>query len=126
MSWKQIKIPITMSQSPFHDDRAVQLLSRVGDDISQLRQDIRRLFSHTARRTLPDGARDLADTARRQFAASGAYASSRLRSLKSTPPKEALGLAGGLVVVGLLAFGVYALCKNGCCREDEELEEEEL
>lgn len=115
-----------MSQSPFHDDRAVRLLSRVGDDISQLRQDIRSLVSHTARRTLPDGARELADTARQQFAAGGAYAASRLRSLKSAPPKEALGLAGGLLVVGLLAFGVYALCKNGCCRAEEELEEEEL
>jgi len=115
-----------MSQSPFHDDRAVRLLSRVGDDISQLRQDIRSLVSHTARRTLPDGARELAGTARQQFAAGGAYAVSRLRSLKSAPPKEALGLAGGLLVVGLLAFGVYALCKNGCCRAEEELEEEEL
>lgn len=116
-----------MSQSPFHDDRAVRLLSRVGDDISQLRQDIRSLFSHTARRTLPDGARDLADSARQQFAAGGAYAASRLRSLKSAPPKEALGVAGGLLVVGLLAFGAYALCKNGCCRRaEEELQEEEL
>lgn len=115
-----------MSQSPFHDDRAVQLLSRVGDDISQLRQDIRSLFSHTARRTIPDGARGIADSARQQFAAGGSYAASRLRSLKSAPPKEAIGLAGGLLVVGLLAFGVYALCKNSCCRAEEEFEEEEL
>lgn len=115
-----------MSQSPFHDDRAIRLLSRVGDDISQLRQDIRSLFSHTARRTIPDGAREIADTARQQFAAGGAYAASRFRSLKTTPPKEAIGVAGGLLVVGLLAFGVYALCKNSCCRTEEEYEEEEL
>ena len=113
-----------MSQSPFHDDRAVQLLSRVGDDISQLRQDIRSLFSHTTRRTIPDGARGLADTARQQFAAGGSYAASRLRSLKSNPPKEAIGLAGGLLVVGLLALGAYALCKSNCSRHEEEYEEE--
>ncbi|WAC19384.1 hypothetical protein OVA24_19330 [Luteolibacter sp. SL250] len=106
-----------MSQSPFNDRRALNLLSRVGDDLSQLRQDVAPLISHTAHRTVPDGARQLADTARHQLESGGAYAAARLRALRSTPQREAVGLAGGLLLAGLVAFGVYAICKGRCERE---------
>lgn len=49
-----------------------------------------------------------------QFEAGGAYAAARLRALRSAPPRDTLGIVGGVAVAGLLAFGIYALCKNGC------------
>lgn len=109
-----------MSLSPFHDPRAVKLLSRVREDLSHLRQDIASLVSHTTHRTLPEGAKELADNARHQFAAGSAYAASRLKALRSAPPRETIGIAGGLVAVGLIALGVYALCKSNCRHEQEE------
>jgi hypothetical protein len=111
-----------MSKSPFNDRRALNLLSRVGDDLSQLRQDVASLISHTANRTVPDSARQLADTARHRLENSGAYAAARLKSLRSSPPREAAGLAGGLLLAGLLAFGVYAICKS-CCDQDHAKDE---
>lgn len=106
-----------MSHSPFYDRRAARLLSRVGDDLVHLRQDIGNLIHQTTRRTLPAGAKDLAEQARNQLSAGGAYAASRLRHLKSSPPpKEAIGSAVGVVAVGLLAFGAYSLFKNTCCK----------
>lgn len=103
-----------MSHTPFNDPRAVKLLSRVREDLSQLRHDIASLVSHTTHRTLPDRAKEIANTARQQFSAGSAYAAGRIRSLRQAPPRETLGIAGGLVVVGLLALGVYALCKGNC------------
>ena len=111
-----------MSHSPFRDKRAARLLSQVGDDITRLRDDLTRLVSHTAHRTLPEGARELATTAREQFAAGGAYAASRLRGLRTPPPREAAGIAGGVLLVGLLAFGAYALIKSSERRHYEEEE----
>ena len=109
-----------MPQSPFNDRRALNLLSRVGDDLFQLRRDVSSLISHTAHRTVPDGARQLADTARHQLETGGAYASARLRALRSSPQREAAGIAAGLALAGLIAFGVYAICKGRCGREDPE------
>ena len=102
-----------MSASPFNDPRATKLLSRVREDLSQLRHDISSLVSHTTHRTLPDGARELAENARHQFSAGGAYAASRLRAIRHAPPRD-IGIAGGIVAVGLIALGVYALCKSNC------------
>lgn len=104
-----------MSHSPFHDSRALRLLSRVGDDLAHLRQDIGSLIHHTTRRTLPAGARELAESAKGQLSAGSAYAASRFRSMRSSPPpKEAVGIAVGVVAIGLLAYGTYALYKNLC------------
>ena len=114
-----------MSQSPFHDNKAINLLARVGEDLSQLRSDIHSLLSHTTRRTLPDGARELADQASEHLLAGRDYAARRLRSLHSTPPREAAGAAGALLLVGLVAVGVYALCKSECCRNRREAVEGE-
>lgn len=67
----------------------------------------------------------MADTARERLAAGGSYAASRLRSLGQSPPRQAIGIVGGALLVGLLAAGAYALCKNGCCRS-ERLDDEDF
>jgi hypothetical protein len=116
-----------MSHSPFHDPRVRRLLSRVGNDLTHLRHDVANLISHTTRETLPTGARDLADTARDRLSAGGSYAASRLRTLRSSPPpKEAIGLAIGVVAIGLLAVGAYSLFKNGCCNRHIAAEDEDI
>lgn len=107
-----------MSNSPFNDRRAIKLLSRVGEDLAQLRHDVSSLISHTTHRTMPDGARQLAHSARQHLETGGAIAADRLRALRSAPPRETAGIAGGLLLAGVLAFGVYAICKNYCERAD--------
>ncbi|MES2922407.1 MAG: hypothetical protein V4819_12715 [Verrucomicrobiota bacterium] len=114
-----------MSSSIFTDRRAAGLLNRVRDDVSRLRDDIGSLLTHAKQETLPHGARELADQAKQQFAAGSAYAASRLRGLRSQPTHQSAGWVGGAVVAGLLAYGVYALCRNGCCTRTTEGEAEE-
>ena len=104
-----------MSHFPFHGSRTSGLLSRVRDDISHLRHDMANLLTHTTRHSLPRGARDLADTARHQLAAGGSYAASRLRSMRESPPKQALGILGGAILVGIIAAGFYAISKSDSC-----------
>lgn len=116
-----------MSTSPFNDPRATDLLSRVSEDISLLRQDVRQLFSHTARHTLPAGARGLADTARNRLAAGRTYSADQLRALREQINQPATAWIGGAVAVGLIAAGIYWFCKSdGCCSAgcDEEVDDE--
>lgn len=112
-----------MSNALFNDRRANGLLNRVREDVSHLRDDIGSLLSHTTKKTLPNGARELADHARHnarefadhakhQLAAGGAYAASRLRDFRGAPPRQSASWVGGAVVVGLLAYGAYALYKG--------------
>lgn len=108
-----------MSHSPFRDRRASNLLNRVRDDISNLREDIGSLFLHTTKNTVPNSARDFADQAKSQLAAGSAYAANRFRSLRHQPTRQSAGWIGGAVVVGLLAVGVYALIKANCPCEEE-------
>ena len=115
-----------MIHFPFHDNRASGLLSRVREDISHLRQDMANLVTHTTRHTLPRGARDLADTARHQLAAGSSYAASRLRDLRSSAPKQALGILGGAILVGVIAAAVYVVCKSDEARAAEAEEEDEI
>jgi hypothetical protein len=110
-----------MNSPLFTDRRATGLLNRVRDDVSNLRDDIGHLLSHTTRETLPKGARELADQARNQLAAGGAYAASRLRDFRGAPPRQSAGIVGVAIVAGLVAYGVYALSKK-CC-ENRNLEE---
>lgn len=108
-----------MSHSTFKDRRTNSLLNRVRDDIANLREDIGSLFLHATKNTVPNGARDLADQAKSQLAAGGAYAASRLRQFRSQPTRDAAPWVGGAVVVGLLAFGAYALIRANCpCNQD--------
>lgn len=111
-----------MSASPFQDPRANDLLSRVSEDVSLLRQDIGNLISHTARHTLPASARDLAQTASNRLAAGRVYSAAQLRALREHVNQPATAWIGGAVVVGLIAAGIYWFCKSdcctGCCDED--------
>lgn len=98
--------------SLFNDRRATGLLNRVREDVSHLREDIGSLLSHTTKKTLPNGARELADQAKSQLAAGGAYAASRLKDFRGHPPRQSAGWIGGAILVGVLAYGVYSLCQN--------------
>lgn len=104
-----------MSTSLLQDPRASDLLSRVSEDVSLLRQDIRQLASHTARHTLPEGARILANTARSRIAAGKTYSAEHLRALRQQMNQPATAWVGGAVAVGLIAAGVYWFCKDGTC-----------
>lgn len=96
------------------DRRATGLLNRVREDVTHLREDIGNLLTHTTKQTLPNSAREFADQAKHQLAAGGAYAATRLRNFRGQAPAPSAGWIGGAVVVGLLAFGAYALCKSSC------------
>lgn len=116
-----------MNTTLFKDRRATGLLNRVREDVSHLRDDIGSLLTHTTRTTLPNGARELADQAKSQLAAGGAYAASRLRDLRSHPPRQSAGWVGGAVVVGLLSYGAYVLWREHCqCNQALEQDEMEL
>jgi hypothetical protein len=110
--------------TPFQDPRANDLLSRVSQDVSMLRQDIGRLFSHTTRHTLPEGVRGLADSARNRLASSKLYSAEHLRALRGQVNQPAAAWIGGAVIVGLLAAGTYLFLKSDCgsqaALEDEE------
>lgn len=114
-----------MSKSLFTDRHAAGLLDRVRADVSHLRDDIGNLLTHAKRETLPNGARELADQAKHQFAAGSAYAASRLRGLRGQPPSHSVGWVGGAVVAGLVGYGIYLLMRNdGCCSRQNENSEE--
>ena len=118
-----------MNTTPFQDPRATDLLSRVSEDVSLLRQDIGQLLSHTARHTLPTGARELADSARTRLASGKVYTAEQLRVLRNQINQPSTAWVGGALVVGLIAAGIYLFCKDdgfaGCCEDDGEEEEEE-
>ena len=112
------------------DRKMKDLIHRVGEDVSQLRSDIRSLFTHTGRHTLPEGARELREQARERLHAGGEFAASQLRYLRQHPGQSSVGILGGLLILGAVGAGIYYLCKSDCCgklcnREDEFYEEEE-
>ncbi len=111
--------------NPFQDPGASKLLSRVRDDISLLRGDVAKLLSYTTRYTLPKGAREIAGSARQGLSAGRTYAAQRIRSIGSSAPRQAAGVAAGAAIVGLLAVGIYALCKSERCRSARREEENE-
>lgn len=104
-----------MNHSSPQDSRTVGLLSRVREDIAHLRQDVGNLVQHTTQHTLPQSARELAESARHQLAAGSSYAASRLRTLRASPPRQAIGVIGGAILIGALAAGLYALCRSESC-----------
>jgi hypothetical protein len=99
------------------DRHSTSLLNRVRKDVSLLRADIGNLLSDTTHRALPNTAHEIADRAKHQIAAGGAYAVSRFRDLKSSPPPAA-SWVGGAAILGLIALGAYAIhCRNCACRQ---------
>lgn len=104
------------------DHRTNDLLSRVSSDVSMLRQDMKNLFSHTTRHTIPSSARDLAECARSQLLAGKDYTVEHLRALGSRLDRPSTAWVGGAVLVGLLAAGAYWFLKSDCCshRDPEE------
>ena len=104
-----------MNTTPFQDPRAIDLLSRVSEDVTLLRQDIGHLVSHAAHHTLPSGVRELADSAKSRLVAGGHYSAQQLRALRNQVNQPATAWVGGAVVVGLIAAGIYLFCKDSCC-----------
>ncbi len=103
-----------MNSLLFNDRRTVGLVNRVREDVSLLRDDLGSLLTHTTRETLPNSARELAGQAKQQLAAGSAFAASRLRDFRKLPPRQSAEWIGGAVIVaGLVAYGIYALCRNG-------------
>ena len=107
-----------------HDHRSSTLLSRVRDDISNLRNDVGSLLSHTGKQTIPAGARDLADQARSGLALGSAYATSRFNSLRCHSNRQSAEWVGGAILVGLLAYGAYSLYKSHREKSEEQYLEE--
>lgn len=99
-------------------DRKIQdLLSCVGDDVSQLKRDVSTLLSHTGKHTIPESARDLRESARNSLHNGGQYAASYLRA---HPAQSSAGILGGLVLLGAVGAGIYYLCKCDSKKASEE------
>lgn len=103
------------------------LMSRVGEDIKQLKSDVSSLLTHTGRHTLPDSARDLRDSARNSINAGGDYAASQIRYIRQHPGQSSAGILGGLILLGAVGAGIYYICNSDCCSmsgdADEEMED---
>jgi hypothetical protein len=114
-----------MKATMFQDPRANDLLSRVSEDVSLLRQDVGNLFTHTARHTLPASAHKLADQAKTSLAAGRTFTAEQLNSLKSQIKQPAAAWVGGAAALGLLAAGAYMLLHSnnhngtGCNSESQ-------
>ena len=115
-----------MNNQRFEDKRASQLYSRVGEDLSSLRNDVKMLVGHATRHTLPDGARELARSGRNQLLSGRDYAADRVRYLGRSARQHPTGVSvAGVLLLGAVAAGVYLLLKSeGCCGQSEEEFEE--
>ncbi len=101
-----------MKANLFQDPRANDLLSRVSEDVSLLRQDVGNLFAHTAHHTLPASASKLADQAKTRLAAGRTFTAEQLSALKTQIKQPAAAWVGGAAALGLLAAGAYLLLHN--------------
>lgn len=101
------------------------LLDSVSKDVSNLRRDVASLFSHTGRRTIPEGARELADYGKDALHAGGEFAATQFRNfrkLRSHQSETSAGIVGGLILLGAVGVGIYYLCKSDCgnrCVDEE-------
>jgi hypothetical protein len=87
-----------------NDRRAADLLTRVREDISSLRHDVKHLMAHTGRHTIPDAIRDGSEQARDGLRRVG-------RAVRDHPTGLPLG---GALLVGALAAGVWLLVRGNC------------
>lgn len=109
------------------DRKMKDLISRLGEDISQLKSDMSSLVTHTGRHTLPDSARELKAHARDRLHAGGAFAASQLRYAREHPAQSSAGILGGLLILGAVGAGIYYLCKSDCvrfCSSEEDVSDE--
>ncbi|MEO7099228.1 MAG: hypothetical protein ABI162_07685 [Luteolibacter sp.] len=97
-----------MNTYSFKESRTNGLLSRVGTDVSMLRQDLGNLVSHTARHALPA----VADLAKDGLASGRIYTMEHLRSFGDQMNKRAAARIGGAMLIGCLAAGAYLLFHN--------------
>ncbi len=108
----------TMEKKGFDDKRAADLLSRVRDDISCLRDDVKHLVRHTGRHTLPEGARELVSSGR-------GYARQGIARAGHVARQHPAGVSlGSVLLVGAVAAGLWLLLNDGCCRSAGEPEED--
>lgn len=114
-----------MINEAFEDKRASQLLSRVGEDLSSLRSDVKMLVGHATRHTLPDGARELAGMGRSRLLSGRDFAADRVRCLGRSAREHSTGISvAGVLLLGAVAAGVYLLLnREGCCERGVEEEE---
>jgi hypothetical protein len=101
-----------MKTTPILDPRASDLISRVSEDVSLLRQDIGNLVSHTAHHTLPTGVRELADNAKHRLADGKLFTAEQLRALRNQVNQPAAAWLGGAALLGLVAAGGYLLFRG--------------
>lgn len=102
-----------MSDNPFEDKRASQLLSRVGEDLSSLRNDVKMLLGHTTRHTLPDGARGLARSGRERLLSGRDYAADRVRYLGHSARQHPTSVSvAGVLLLGAVAAGVWLVLRK--------------
>jgi len=101
-----------MITSSHQDARAANLLSRVSEDVSLLRQDIGNLVSHTAHQTVAGGAREFAENARTRIAAGKEYSAEQLRALGEQIKQHPAAWLGGAAAVGLISAGAYLLFRG--------------
>ena len=101
-----------MITSSHQDARAANLLSRVSEDVSLLRQDIGNLVSHTARQTVAGGAREFAENARTRIGAGREYSAEQLRALGEQIKQHPAAWLGGAAAVGLISAGAYLLFRG--------------
>ncbi len=114
-----------MNLPHLQDRHTASLLNRVRKDVSLLREDIGNLLSDTTHRALPNTAHEIAERAKHQLAAGSAYAVSRLRDLKSTPP-PAVNWVGAAAILGLIALGAFAIHRRNSANRQEADAQEEL
>lgn len=113
-----------MSKPILDDKRAADLLSRVGDDLTSLRHDVRTLLRHATKRTLPDVGRGLAESGRANLLYGRDYAADQFRRVGRSAREHPAGFSiSGLLVLGAVAAGIYLLINSECCRRVEEEEE---
>jgi len=119
------RIPdLVMKTNLFQDPRANDLLSRVSEDVSLLRQDVANLFAHTTRHTLPASAHKLADEAKNRLAASKIFTAEQLNALRGQIKQPSAAWVGGAAAIGLFAAAAYLLLNNksngACCNREPE------
>ncbi len=105
-----------------------EYISKIGDEISNLRGEVAALFANGKSSTFQNNVSGLADYGRDRLNASGDFAAAQLRYVRDHPGKSSIGIAGGLILLGAVGAGIYYLCKSDCdkttSREDESLKGE--